>query len=160
MRAPDLVDPVVGFRAWRVIDDRLLSPYIPCRWDGAVMRAVCFPANRTLMFGRGWLDAEHESPHPDCKCGIYAYHRPGTQSYFGEWDWLEGIVTVWGRIEAYGSGLRAEHARVQALAPRDDRDPRVARAVAVRLGVDAVGRIRCRRRSARPADSQRPTRVT
>ena len=27
--------PVVAFRAWRVVDGALLSPYIPCRWEGA-----------------------------------------------------------------------------------------------------------------------------
>ena len=130
--APDLVEPVTAFRAWRIIDDRLLSPYIPCRWDGPVMHAVCYPANRSLTFARGWLAAPHASPHPECKCGIYAYHRPGAQQYFGEWEWVEGIVTVWGRIEAHADGLRAEHARVEALAGR----PEIAR----RLGVDVVAR--------------------
>jgi hypothetical protein len=32
--APDLIAPVAAFRAWRVVDDRLMSPYIPCRWEG------------------------------------------------------------------------------------------------------------------------------
>jgi hypothetical protein len=129
--APDLIEPVVAFRAWRVLEGRLLSPYIPCRWDGPVMHATCFPANRALTFGRGWLAAPHESPHPACKCGIYAYHRPGVQAYFGEWEWVEGIVTVWGRIEVHADGLRAEHARVEALAGRP--------AIAAGLGVDVVG---------------------
>jgi hypothetical protein len=130
--APDLVEPVIGFRAWRVLDDRLLSPYIPCRWSGREMHAVCYPANRALTFGRGWLTRAHDSPHPECKCGIYAYHRPGSRAYFGEWEWVEGIVSVWGRIEAHADGLRAEHARVEALAgcPR----------VAARLGVEVVAR--------------------
>src|SRR4051812_41027886 len=131
-RAPDLVEPVIGFRAWRVLDDRLLSPYIPCRWDGRVMHAACFPANRSLTFGDGWLAAPHASPHPRCKCGIYAYHRPGAQAYFGEWQWVEGIVSVWGRIEAHADGLRAEHARVEALAGRP--------AIAAWLGADLVER--------------------
>jgi hypothetical protein len=130
--APDLIEPVVAFRAWRVLEDRLLSPYIPCRWQGRVMHATCYPANRSLTFGRGWLGAPHQSPHPACKCGIYGYHRPGAQGYFGEWEWVEGIVTVWGRIEAHADGLRAEHARVEALAGQ----PRIAG----RLGVEMVAR--------------------
>jgi hypothetical protein len=134
--APDLIEPVVGFRVWRVIDDRLLSPYIPCRWEGRVMHATCYPANRSLQFGRGWLDAPHESPHPECKCGIYAYHRPGMHGYVGEWEWVEGIVTVWGRVEAHAAGLRAEHARVEAIA---DGRP-AARSVAERLGADLIAR--------------------
>lgn len=138
--APDLVEPVVGFRAWRVVGERLLSPYIPCRWEGPRMHAVCYPANRSVTFGRGWLAAPHESPHPDCQCGIYAYHRPGVRTYFGEWDWLEGIISVSGRLEVHADGLRAEHARVHALALPGDRDPGPARAIASALGVDLVAR--------------------
>ena len=140
--APDLIQPVVGFRAWRLVGDRLLSPYIPCRWEGALMHAVCYPANRSLTFGRGWLAAPHASPHPDCQCGIYAYYQPGTRGYFGEWEWLEGIVSVWGRIEAHADGLRAEHARLEALALPGDRDPGSARRIAAALCVDLVARAR------------------
>jgi len=131
--APDLIAPVVAFRAWRIVQGRLLSPYIPCRWEGPVMRAECYPANRTLLFGRGWLDAPHEPPHRDCQCGIYAYHRPGAQPYYGEFECVEGVVTVWGRIEAHRDGLRAEHARVCALAARPG-----AEAIAERLGIELV----------------------
>jgi len=139
--APDLLDPVVGFRAWKIIDDRLLSPYIPCRWEGRVMRATCYPANRSLLRGEGWLAAPHASPHRDCRCGIYAYHRPGAQSYYGEWLWVEGVVTVWGRVEAHRDGLRAEHARVELLARPGRADPgrrAATEAVAARLGVPLV----------------------
>jgi hypothetical protein len=141
--APDLVEPVVGFRVWRVIGERLLSPYIPCRWEGPELHAVCYPANRSLLFGRGWLDEPHPSPHPRCRCGIYAYHRPGVQSYVGEWEWLEGVVTAWGRIEVHADGLRAEHARVEALGlPRDGERGagHAARAIAARLGVELLPR--------------------
>ena len=142
--APDLVEPVVGFRAWRVIDERLLSPYIPCRWDGRIMHAQCYPANRSVVFERrGWLDEPHEVPHPSCQCGIYAYHRPGVRATYGEFDWLEGIVTVWGRIEAHRDGLRAAHARVEALAlpPAGEARRRTsAHAIAARLGVELVER--------------------
>ena len=99
------------------------------------MHARCYDANRVLTRGEGWLDAPHDSPHPDCQCGIYAYHRPGAQSYYGEFEWVEGIVAVWGRIEAHRDGLRAEHARVCALARR----PGVG-AIAAQLGVDLVER--------------------
>jgi hypothetical protein len=131
--APDLIAPVVAFRAWRVVDDALLSPYIPCRWDGPVMHAACYPANRSLLFGRGWLAEPHDPPHRDCRCGIYAYHRPGAQAYYGEFQWVEGIVSVWGRIESHRDGLRAQHARVCALGRRPG-----AEAIAARLGVEVV----------------------
>lgn len=140
---PDVVAPVVGFRAWKIIGDRLMSPYIPCRWEGRVLHAACFDANRRLQHGRGWLAEPHDSPHPDCQCGIYAYHRPGAQSYYGEWLWTEGVLSVWGRIEAHADGLRAEHGRVEALAlpPRNDPERRDAvRRVAARLEIPLVDR--------------------
>jgi hypothetical protein len=58
----------------------------------------------------------------------------GAQPYYGEFEWVEGIVTVWGRIESHRDGLRAEHARVCALGRR----PGAAAAIARRLGVDLV----------------------
>jgi hypothetical protein len=141
--APDLIAPVIGFRAWRIVGGRLMSPYIPCRWDGRVMHAECWPANRTLMHGRGWLGEPHDSPHPACRCGIYAYHDPGVQTYYGEWEWVEGIVSAWGRIEAHRDGLRAEHARVEALARPPAHEPgrrSSVEAIAQALGCDLVAR--------------------
>lgn len=141
--APDLVEPVVGFRAWRIVGGRLLSPYIPCTWEGRVMHAACFDANRRLQHGRGWLADDHVSPHPDCQCGVYAYHRPGAQAYYGEWELCEGVVSVWGRIEAHRDGLRAEHAQIEALAmpPRHDQARReTVQAIADELGVPLVAR--------------------
>jgi hypothetical protein len=114
--APDLAAAVVAFRSWRLAGDRLMSPFIPCRWQGRVMHAACFDANRGLTRGVGWLDEPHRSPHEACQCGIYAYHTPGPRSWFGEAYWCEGVVSAWGRLVVHGEGFRAEHARVEALA--------------------------------------------
>ena len=127
----------MAFRAWRIVDGRLLSPYIPCRWEGAVMHAECYPGqSRAALRARLARRRRYDPPHPDCQCGIYAYHRPGAQSYYGEFEWVEGIVAVWGRIEAHRDGLRAEHARVCALARR----PGVATIAARACAVDLVER--------------------
>lgn len=114
--APDLIEPVVGFREWLIVRGALTSPYIPYRWREAVARARCYPANRNLQFGRGWVAEPHEAPHPSCKCGIYAFYRPRTATPFPDADRVWGIVTVWGRLEVHSDGMRAEHARVEALA--------------------------------------------
>jgi hypothetical protein len=139
--APDLVAPVVAFRSWRLAGDQLVSPFIPCRWDGRVMHATCYDANRTLTRGVGWLDAPHDSPHEGCQCGIYAYHVPGPRSWFGEAYWCEGVVSAWGRLVVHLDGFRAEHARVEALAIPEGLDrlgPRQVRAAAESLGVPVV----------------------
>jgi hypothetical protein len=102
------------------------------------MRARCFDANRVLLRGEGWLDEPHASPHPDCQCGVYAYHRPGLRSYYGEQWWCEGVIAAWGRIEVHADGLRAEYARVEALGIPDltnDRLVPAVEAIGARLGV-------------------------
>jgi hypothetical protein len=139
--APDLAAAVVGFRSWRLANGELQSPYIPCRWDGPVMHAQCYDANRVLLRGEGWLDEPHESPHTDCQCGIYAYHEPGMRRYYGEAWCCEGVVTAWGRIEVHADGIRAEYARVRALGVPDLGNPRLegaVRAIGARLEVPVV----------------------
>ena len=141
--APDLVEPVTGFRAWRLGRDRLLSPYIPCRWEGRTMHAECYDANRSLLRGRGWLAEPHDAPDARCQCGIYAYHRPGLRAYYGDFAWAEGAITAWGRIEVHADGFRAQHARIEALAWPDREGPRVRATierVARDLGVPLVER--------------------
>ena len=113
--APDLIDPVVGFRRWRVVGDHLSSPYIPLRWDEPVVHARCYPANRGLLFGEGWLEEPHHAPHPRCKCGVYAWHRPPAPGPLPDPARVLGAVSLWGRIEVHTDGMRAEHARIDAL---------------------------------------------
>jgi hypothetical protein len=114
--APDLIAPVVGFRKWRVVRDHLASPYIPLRWDEPVVHARCYPANRSLLFGRGWLDEPHDAPHPECKCGVYAWHRLPPPGRVPDPDRAFGVVALWGRVEVHGDGMRGEHAAIGALA--------------------------------------------
>jgi hypothetical protein len=141
--APDVATPLVAFRSWRISGGRLVSPFIPCRWDGRVMHAECYDANRTLTRGSGWLDGPHASPHPQCQCGIYGYFVPGPRSWFGEAYWCEGVVTAWGRVEVHRDGFRAEHARVEALAAPEDGYANAVAAVeeaAAGLGVPLLAR--------------------
>lgn len=139
--APDLVERVVGFRKWRVVRDHLCSPYIPFRWESPVVHASCYPANRDLTFGEGWLDSPHAAPHPECKCGIYAYHRPAARGPIPDRGRIFGLVTLWGRIEVHPQGMRAEHAEIAALAfcrELGGRHRRQIEAIAGDLGVDCV----------------------
>jgi hypothetical protein len=126
-----------------VANERLLSPYVPCRWEGRVLHAACWDANRTLQGGRGWLAEPHQSPHPACQCGIYAYEEPGLKAYYGESWWCEGVISAWGRVVVHDAGWRAEHARVEALAVPSVDDGRLlaaVRRIADRLGVPLVTR--------------------
>ena len=139
--APDLIEPVVGFRKWRVIRDHITSPYVPLRWDAPVIRARCFPANRSLLFGEGWLEEPHDAPHPDCKCGVYAWHDPPRRGRLPGPDDAFGIVSMWGRIEVHADGMRAEYARVEAICYQPElgsAHARRLRAVADGLGVTLI----------------------
>ena len=113
--APDLIAPVVGFRKWRVVGGHLTSPYVPVRWDEPVARARCYPANRSLLFGVGWLDEPHAAPDPRCKCGIYAWHSLPPAGPVPDPGRAFGVVALWGRLEVHGDGMRAEHAAIKVL---------------------------------------------
>jgi hypothetical protein len=67
--APDSIEPVVGWRCWRVIDTpdgfELASVNRTTRWPaGLALEATCS------------VDASHGTPVPECACGIYAARAP------------------------------------------------------------------------------------
>lgn len=140
--APDLIQPVVGFRKWLLVGDELLSPLARTPWDGAPMQAQCLP--RPSWVGRNWhLVPPHSGPAPDpaCACGIYALfapHRPwGPRGP----SLVPGAVVLWGRIEVHDGGMRAECARIVALALPSFYSPSgmaAVRRVAERLRIEAV----------------------
>ena len=141
MRAPDLVEPVVGFRKWRIVRDHITSPYIPLRWDKPVVQARCFPANRSLLFGEGWLDEPHSAPHPCCKCGVYAWHRLPPAGVVPDPDRALGVVVLWGHVEVHEDGMRGEHAAIKALGYSTrlgGNHRRTMEAIAARLGVELL----------------------
>jgi hypothetical protein len=106
-----------------------------------LVRALCFPANRSLLFGAGWLDEPHSAPHPLCKCGIYAWHRVPPFAAIPDPDRAFGVVALWGRLEVHEDGMRAELAAIRALgySPQlGERQRRTMRSIAERLGVELV----------------------
>ena len=139
---PDLIEPIVGFRSWRIFRSgqtagQLSSPSFPVIWSTPTLSAEC----HRLRTAEDLLREQHSAPAPDCGCGIGAYHAPTAEFSKVDYRGVSGIVTVWGRIEVDSEGMRAEHARVEALAiySRWSRPQREAVArVADDLGVDVV----------------------
>jgi hypothetical protein len=139
---PDLIEPIVGFRNWRIFRTgpaarELSSPYLPVLWTEPVVRAEC----RRWRSPEDLLREPHAAPHPDCGCGIRAYQAP--TSHFSKVDYrgVSGIVTLWGRIEIDRGEMRAELARIEALGVyrrwgRGQKD--AVREVASNLGLDIV----------------------
>ena len=134
--APDLIAPVHAFRDWRVGSDGLVSPRTGALWTNRLMRAHCRP--QTV---EEFIAPPHTAPGTGCTCGIHAYYEPSDAASKVDWRGVSGIVTVWGRIEAYSVGLRAEYARVEALGTYHRwtrRQKEAVAGVAADLGVELV----------------------
>ncbi|MGZ6695748.1 MAG: NUDIX domain-containing protein [Solirubrobacteraceae bacterium] len=139
LNAPDLVDPVVGFRQWRLSGRALSSLFSDVPWRHSALRAHC---------SAGGHDPG-QAPVKECSCGIYAYYDPCPRTASaGTPDFIAGVVVMWGRMELYATGMRAEHARIVALALPLSRGAKRRRVldVADDLHVQAVPHRELRRR--------------
>src|SRR5438067_9147419 len=96
---PDLIDYVVGVRGFGRSGHHLASPFQGTTWERPQIRAVCRPGKRTAkaallslgtkpakaataassIVARQYRLGEHDAPHPECHCGIYAYHDPDAE---------------------------------------------------------------------------------
>jgi hypothetical protein len=105
--APDLIQPVVGYRLWRLGVDGLWSPYVEDRWTPGVHTAVC----RAQAPGH-----DDAAPGHDCSCGIYAWYEPCLiLGWAATRHLVAGAVALWGEIELHPFGMRAREAMVVAL---------------------------------------------
>lgn len=139
---PDLVGPIIGFRQWVVVGDEIYSPLARTAWGDEPMQAECLA--RCRHAGGLWRrPAEHRdpAPGPECVCGIYALFAPESLRRRDRLSRVGGAVVVWGRLEVHETGMRAEFARIVALALPGGRHrgpDRVVSGLAQRLGVQAV----------------------
>jgi hypothetical protein len=134
--APDVIGPVVGFRDWRLGEAGLESPRTGTVWSGRVLRAECLPRTAEDFVRRA-----HRAPGHDCSCGVHVNYRPNADVSKVDYRGVSGIVTVWGHVEAHGTGMRAEYARVEALAIYKHWTRRMRSAVAdvaAQVGADIV----------------------
>ncbi|HZC71422.1 MAG TPA: hypothetical protein VE442_12070 [Jatrophihabitans sp.] len=105
-----LVGEVVGLRTFRVDESGLLLPlYSGGAWYDGPNTAVCAPP--TGHHPRG----PHLVPADDCECGFYAYGSLAAAARTRNARYVLGVVSCWGGVVAGTRGLRAEHARVDAL---------------------------------------------
>jgi hypothetical protein len=104
-RAPDLVEPVIGYRHWRIEDGALWSPFSRYCWARGVNVARC------------GLEARHPDVAPGhaCTCGLHAWYKPCPRLGYATPDLIGGAVAVWGEMELHPTGLRAQYATIVAL---------------------------------------------
>lgn len=120
--APDLCEPVHGWRLWFVIMEagraRLMSPVYPTVWrPGLEVEAVCDARRRELL--RPWRlrPAEHAAPDERCGCGVHAVSRPGDLAAYVPsvaarriLHRVIGRVSLWGDVVEGPRGWRASRA--------------------------------------------------
>jgi hypothetical protein len=105
-----LVGEVVGLRTFRVDDCGLLLPlYSGGAWYDGTNTAVCSPP--TGHHPRG----PHQVPADDCECGFYAYGSEAAAAQTRQARYVKAVVSCWGGVVAGTKGVRAEHARIDAL---------------------------------------------
>jgi hypothetical protein len=140
-QTPDLIEPVVAFRSWRVVDGALRSVYLPFFWTERDVEATCMGAEAPDSNAPRSAPPGHNAPDRGCTCGVYAYYEPDMNFSTVDHRGVIGIVSLWGTIELHDDGMRAQHARVEALALYarwTTRQIEAVREVARDLGVDLV----------------------
>jgi hypothetical protein len=140
-QTPDLIEPVVAFRGWRVVDGALRSVYLPLFWTEREVRATCMSDESPDAGAPRSAASGHSAPDRGCTCGIYAYYEPDMNFPTVDYRGVIGIVSLWGTIELHEDGMRGEHARVEALALYSrwtTRQIDAVRGIAAELAVDLV----------------------
>jgi hypothetical protein len=105
-----LVGEIVGLRTFRIDDCGLLLPlYSEGAWYDGANTAVCAPP--TGHHPRG----PHAVPADDCECGFYAYGSAQAAAQNRHTRYVKAVVSCWGGVVAGTRGVRAEHARIDAI---------------------------------------------
>jgi hypothetical protein len=139
MSMPDYISPIVGYRVWTwgTMGLKSLSgtSWHPCQVVAARCRA-------SIVGGRGKAkDYDHEAPHVDCTCGIYAaktldHFRSAEYERYG----IYGEVYLWGTVVEHELGYRAQFAYPKNFVLHPDTLPFSPSAMQARLnGLVAFG---------------------
>lgn len=95
------IEPIVGYRAYAV-DDNVLLSYNGVPWPHREpLQALC----------GGNVFADHDVPKADCHCGIYAWNAQHLCEDADVW----GEVNLWGDVMLCPAGYRAEIAYPKTL---------------------------------------------
>jgi hypothetical protein len=153
-------EPILGYRCWLVDHAgdrlRLRGVLAPSPWataPGAWTEASCTPLDGV---DAGRSDGNHQVgvPHPECTCGLHAYHSLSAAGIEGGIATvpaqLQDVGLVWGavigagRVLVYGDGWRARYARPVAVL-RGSGFERHVRGVAEQLAIPVVPSARIER---------------
>ena len=144
--APDFVEPLEAWRAWKVVRRdgayTLGSVVQPTLWPpGEALVADCLAGPRLFRLRR--RRRRHDAPDVRCDCGIYAAPLQGVSQYLAEAPfrgiaYVLGHVALWGTVVECERGYRASHAYpARIYVPADAGEP-------WRIGWDEVALGLCR----------------
>ncbi len=113
--APDYIEPVEGWRVWRVApldgDVVLQSVFVNAVWEpGRPLEARCEHRRRSPW--RPWRVYRNDHPAPDeeCSCGIYAASaRSAARRYLGVPSPISAGIRVLGRVALWGDVVESEN---------------------------------------------------
>jgi hypothetical protein len=123
--APDLIEPIVGWRLWLVVEDGgylwLESVLYPIRWlPQRALVARCVPHRRCYLCRPREVQSfpSHPAPDEECECGIYAARSPEAltryldSTYPGRQavECALGRVRLWGKVVEAKRGWRGQYA--------------------------------------------------
>lgn len=145
---PDLVEPIVGWRAWRIypgfdemphMQNTLLPMGFRIPWMAMRPSEARCVAVASLSDPAGLLRVQppdHVSPMADCSCGYYALRKveylalhfreyvkaqeSGTATYDGGLPVAIGRVYLWGKVFLHEWGYRAQFAYPKTIIARDN----------------------------------------
>src|SRR5437868_14217847 len=105
-----LVGEIVGLRTFRVDESGLLLPlYSSLSWYDGANTAECAPPTGDKR------ESQHPVPAPNCECGFYAYGTEQAMAHQRQSRYVQAVVSCWGGVVAGTEGIRAEHARIDAI---------------------------------------------
>ena len=121
-----LVGEVVGLRSFRVDEaGRLLPLHSDTVWYDGPNTAVCTPPT-------GDRRLPHAVPDDGCECGFYAFGTREAAGRTRQMRYVQAVVSCWGGVVAGTRGVRAQHARIDALWLAPDAPPSLRSRVAQR----------------------------
>ena len=106
------VGEIRALRTFRIGAGGVLFPlFSDTPWADGQNTAQCLmaPADNPADPSTG-----HRAPEPDCACGLYAYANAAAAEH-PQARHVLAVVACWGRIIAGTRGIRAEHARLEAI---------------------------------------------
>lgn len=116
-------EPIIGWRAWRVVQHELHGGTVEPRLQPLTGRQLWHPRRRfdadclprELIYAHG-QDRTHEAPNIGCHCGVWAVRHEqllptSDVRLAGDWGLLAiGQVALWGRVIEFEKGWRARYA--------------------------------------------------